>query len=99
MSVEWTFSVILCQLSISIGIYYYMKNLTTSPVVLMVYVVKGRQYTHRCRRLNHKDDQRSTLIGTNFDASITGHEFDSTVQLPNFRLVVAQYMLYTIAQG
>ena len=45
----------------------------------MVHVIK-RQYTHQCRRLNHRDgveDRLSTSTGTSF---ITGDELDSTVE-------------------
>ena len=60
----------------------------------MVHMVRGRLYSvrtvykpHGCRRLNHGDGVRDRL--TSLDASITGDELDSAVQLPNFRSLVA----------
>ena len=75
--------------SVQLIIIYYKKldHIPSSYIVLMVHVVKGRQYTHRCRGLNRRDEDR--LSTSCFDASIKGDELDSTVQLPNFRSVVA----------
>ena len=60
---------------------------------------KGRQHSartvykpHRYRRLNQVWDWLSTSIVTNFDASITGDELYSAIQLPSVRLVAAWHV-------
>ena len=68
---------------------YVYEPLTTSPVAANGACGKGRQYTHRCQDLNRRDGVQDQLSTSSFDASIKGDELDSTVQLPNFRLVVA----------
>ena len=50
--------------SSQILVLYYNKKLDHIPstyIDLMVHVVKGRQYTHRCRGLNRRDSLRPTL--------------------------------------
>ena len=36
-------------------LYEKLDHIPSSYIVLMVHVVKGRQYTHRCRGLNRRD--------------------------------------------
>ncbi len=91
-----------------------MKLLTISPsscIVVMVHVVKGRQYSvctvpRAGTSIAEMDsgDQLSTSIVTSFNALINHrNELDSGVQFPNFRFGTLRYdavgcMLY-IAQG
>ena len=86
---------------------YYNENLTTFQWLHSscgVWYGNGCQYSvctiykpHRCRHLNRRDgvwDRLSISIVTSFDASITGDEFDSTLQLPSVRLVAAWHAAY-----
>ncbi len=78
-------------------IIWKLDHIPSSCIVLRVHMVNGRQYSactvyrpHPCRRLNRKDgvwNWLSTSTVTSFDASITGDELDSAVQLPNFSLI------------
>ena len=64
-------------------------------------VYKPHRYWHLIRR-DGVWDRLLTSTGTSFDASITGDELYSAVQLPNFRSVVAWHaacMMLCIAQG
>ena len=50
----------------------------------MVHVVKGRQYTHRCQRLNCRDSVRPTRSRqgqVSMLHAITGDELDSTIHV------------------
>jgi hypothetical protein len=73
--------------------YGTLDHIPSSCIVLMVHMVKvvnivRTSCTIKWRRFSGRDgvwDRLSTLIVTNFDASITGDELESVVQLQNFR--------------
>ena len=91
---------------------FILRKTSSSYIVLIliVHMIQGRQYSVlnvQVTSISVPQSQRWSLPKTDsrpssFDASITGDELDSTVQLPNFRSLVAWHvacMILYIAQG
>ena len=64
-------------------VIWKLDHIPNSCIVLMVHMVQGRQYSvctvYKTQRFNHREGVWDQL--TSFDASITGDELDSAVQL------------------